>query len=64
MHSPGPLAVGKILEPSMLKQSHSPPPGNLNQPVVYSAFEGGLGVEAVTHGHGRLPKMPSLSRYH
>lgn len=64
VHSPDPLAAGQILEPSMLKESCSPPPRNLNQPAVSSAFEGGLGVEAVTHGHRRLPKMASLSRYH
>lgn len=64
VHSPGPLAVGQTLGPSMLKESSSPPPRNLNQPEVYSAFEGGLGVEAVTRGQRRLPKMASLSRCH
>lgn len=44
-------------------ESHSPLASNLDKPAVHSAFEGGLRVGAVIHGHGRLPKMSRLGRY-
>lgn len=44
-------------------ESYSPLASNLDKPAVHSAFEGGLRVGAVIHGHGRLPKKSRLGRY-